>query len=118
MLIILNASVKNNIAIWIPHIHRGQEIIVKSVHYAMKITFTKAKLFAIRCEINYTIHLQNVIYIIIITDSISVTKQIFNISIHLYQLYSIAISKNLRSFFNKNPNNLIVFWDCSNISII
>ena len=38
MLVIADASVKN-IAISIFHIYRGQEIITKSVHYAMNITF-------------------------------------------------------------------------------
>lgn len=28
------------------------------------------------------------------------------------QLHSITISKNLRKFFNKSPNNTINFWDC------
>ena len=51
MLVIADASVKN-IAILIFHIYRGQEIITKSVHYAMNITFIKAELFAIRYKIN------------------------------------------------------------------
>ena len=38
-------------------------------------------------------------------------KWIFDTSVYLYQLHSITISKNLREFFNKNPNNSISFWD-------
>ena len=38
-------------------------------------------------------------------------KRIFDMSTYLYQLYSIAISNNLRTVFNKNFNNLISFWD-------
>jgi len=33
--------------------------------------------------------------------------------IHLYQLHSIAISRDLKKFFNKNLSNVIEFWDCS-----
>jgi len=38
-------------------------------------------------------------------------KWIFDTSVYLYQLHSIIISKNLREFFNKNPNNSISFWN-------
>ena len=47
--------------------------------------------------------------IIIITDVIPATKRIFDTSYYSYQLYSIAISSNLRRFFNKNPNNIVFF---------
>ena len=33
-------------------------------------------------------------------------------TIHLYQLYSIAILKDLKKFFKKSPNNSIDFQDC------
>jgi len=99
ILITLNTSVKNNIATSISHIYREQEIITKSVHHAMNVTSTEAKLLTIRCSINCTIHLQNIECIIVITDTIPVTKWIFNTSVHLYQLYSITISKNLKEFF-------------------
>ena len=51
-MIISDASAKNNVVTLISHIYRGQEIITKSVHYIMNITFTKAEIFAIRCRIN------------------------------------------------------------------
>jgi len=51
--IIVNASINNNIAFLILHIHRGQEIITKSIYYVMNITSTKAELFDIRCNINH-----------------------------------------------------------------
>ena len=38
-------------------------------------------------------------------------KWIFDTSVYLYQLHFIIISKNLREFFNENPNNSISFWD-------
>jgi len=45
--------------------------------------------------------------IIVISDTILAMKWIFNIFVHPYQLYFIAISKDHRCFFNKNPNDLI-----------
>jgi len=34
------------------------------------------------------------------------------LSSHPYQVYATAISKELRSFFNQDPDNHIDFWDC------
>ena len=46
-------------------------------------------------------------------DSPLIAKQIFNTFIYPHQLYIIAISSNLRKFFNKNNINSISFWDFS-----
>ena len=46
-------------------------------------------------------------------DSPLIAKQIFNTFIYPHQLYTIAISSNLRKFFNKNNINSILFWDFS-----
>ena len=32
--------------------------------------------------------------------------------IHLYQLHSIVILRDLKKFFNKNLSSVIEFWDC------
>ena len=111
ILIITNASVKNNVASSILHIHREQNI-AKNIHHTMNITSTLVELFAIRCGINQTIQLQDIDYIIIVIDPILAAWHIFDMSIHLYQLNSITISNDLRVFFNKNSNNMISFWDC------
>jgi len=79
--------------------------------YTTNISSTKVELLAIRYRINHAIHLPNV-NCIIITDTILGARQIVDILIHPYQLYSIMISENLKKFFNKNPNNIIKFWDC------
>ena len=55
MLVIVDASIKNNVAISISHMYRGQKIITKSVHYAMNITSMEVELFAIWCGINHTV---------------------------------------------------------------
>jgi len=75
----------------------------------MNISFTEAELFAIRCGINHAIHLQNVSQIVVITNAIPAAKQIFNSSIYPYQLYFIAILKDLKEFFTMNSDNSIIF---------
>ena len=55
MLVIVDASIKNNVAISISHMYRGQKIITKSVHYAMNITSMEVELFVIWCRINHTV---------------------------------------------------------------
>ena len=51
-LIVLDAGIKNNIAISISHIHVCNRPIVKMVHHATNIMTTKAELFTIRYSIN------------------------------------------------------------------
>jgi len=73
VLIITDTSIKNNVAILISHIHRGQEIIAKSVYHATNVNFTEAEIFAIKYGINHTTHLKDINYIIVITDAILAT---------------------------------------------
>ena len=110
--IISDTSVKNNIVTSVSYIQRKHNIIRKTIYHAMNISSTKAKLFIIRCGISQATQIQEVKQIVIITDAILVVKKNFNTSHYLYQLHSITISNDLRKFFNKNPNNLITFWDC------
>ena len=113
ILIISDMSVKSNIITLVSYIQRGHKMIVKTIHHAMNILLTEAELFAIRCGINQVYQMQGVTCIVVITDTIHAAKHIFIMSIHLYQLHIIAISNNLRKFFDKNTSNLISFWDCS-----
>ena len=78
----------------------------------MNITSTKVKLLLIRYRINLAIQVPNVRQIIIITDAIPAARCIFDLSNHLFQLYSIVVFQDLRAFFNGNSNNIISFWDC------
>ena len=50
----------------------------------MNILFTKAKFFVIRYGISQTIQIQGIMRIIIITNTIPVTKRIFDISYYSY----------------------------------
>ena len=65
----------------------------------MNVNFTEAKLFAIRYEIDQVIKLHDALKIVIITNTIPAMKQIFNTSIHLYQLY---LKRVLGNFSTKN----------------
>jgi len=49
MLIIFNASIKNNIATTLIF---KENITLKTVHHAMNVSSTEAKLFVIRCDIS------------------------------------------------------------------
>ena len=70
------------------------------------------KLFAIRCSINQACNKEVVSKIIVITNSIHTTKNIFNSSSHPYQSHSTAILSELCQFFNKSQDNSIEFWKC------
>ena len=72
----------NNIAISISYIQRGYGVIAKTVHCTMNILLTKAELFATRYGISQVSQIQDIIYIVIITDAIYIAKYIFNTSIH------------------------------------
>ena len=113
MLIISNTNVKNNITTVVSHIQREHEIIIKTVYYAMNIMSTRAKVFTMRCSISQASQAQDITYIAVIINVILATKRIFNMSLHLYQLYFNTIPSDLMKFFNKNFSNTISFWDCS-----
>jgi len=113
-LIISDTGIKNNIATSIAHIHIYDSSIIKTIHHAANVTSTEAKLFAIRCSINQAVNLPEISKIVIVTDSIQAAKKIFDSAIHLFQIYSTAISKKLRKCFLTNSDNSIVFWECSN----
>ena len=77
-----DASIKNNVAMSIAHIHTHDKPLVKTIHHTVNVTSTEVELFAFRCDINQAMHINNISKIIIITDSIHVVKRIFNLSIH------------------------------------
>jgi len=111
-LIALDASIKNNIATSIIHIYMVDKPLTKTIHYAVNVTSTKAKLFAIRYSINQSIHFDNISKIIVITDSIHMARKIFDFSSHPFQTMSATILSDLHDFFNRHDNNSIEFWEC------
>ena len=89
-----------------------ERAIASSTYHTMNVNSTEAKLFVIRYGIDQATKLHDILKIVIITEAILAMKQIFDTLIHLYQIHSIAISKSFRQFFNRNPHNSILFWNC------
>jgi len=55
VIVVSNANIKNNVAMFIAHIHSYSNPIKKTLHHAIGITSTKAELFAIKYGINKAI---------------------------------------------------------------
>ena len=53
-IVVSDASIKNDIATSISHIHIRDQPLVKIVHHVAFVTSTEVELFAIRCGINQT----------------------------------------------------------------
>ena len=111
-LVIMDTSIKNDIATSISHIHSYNRPLVKTVHHASFVTTTEAELFAIRCSINQACGINNVSKIIVVTNSIHAAKKIFDSGSHPYQIHSAAILGELHTFFSSNESNVIEFWEC------
>ena len=109
---ITDASIKNDIATSISHVHIANHSLTKTVHHASFMTSTKVELFAIRCGINQACSKDTVSMIIVITDSIHAAKKIFDSKSHPFQLHTAAILSELQEFFNSNCDNSIEFWEC------
>ena len=111
-LVITDASIKNDIAMSISHIHSANCPLIKTIHHASFVMSSEAELFTIRCSINQACSLNNVSKIVVVTDSIHMAKKIFDIGSHPFQIHSAAILSNLRNFFIANNSNSIEFWEC------
>jgi len=98
-IVITNTSIKNNIATSILHTHTHNNPIIKTLHHAVHVSSTEAELFTIRCSINQASNQDDISKIIIVTDSIHVAKKIFNPSLYLFQVHSIAILSKLQKNF-------------------
>ena len=78
VLVISDVCVKNKVATLISYIHQSRNIIAKTIYYAIDVTSTKAELFSIKCGINQAIQVSNAENIIVITNTIHTTRQIFD----------------------------------------
>jgi len=81
-IVITDASIKNDIATSISHIHSANRPLTKTVHHASFVTSMEAELFAIRCGISQACSIGNVSKIVVVTDSIHVAKKIFDYGSH------------------------------------
>ena len=77
-IVIMDASIKNNIATSILHMHTFNSPLIKTLHHTVFVTSTEAELFTIRCGINQASNHEDISKIIIITDSIHMAKKIFD----------------------------------------
>ena len=112
VLIVADASIKNQVATFISHVHIYNKQIIKMIHYTVNVITTEAKLFSIRYSINQITNLQGIRKIVVITDFIHSARKIFNYSLHLFQVHMVSISNKLRRFFDTNNSNTIEFWEC------
>jgi len=101
-LVVTDASIKNDIATSISHIHIANLSLTKTVHHTAFVSSTEAELFAIRCGINQACIKENISKIIIVTDSIYAAKKIFDSKLHPFQTYTSAILSELCHFSNVN----------------
>jgi len=108
----MNASIKNNVAVSIAHIHVHNKLMVKTLYHAINVTSSEAKFFAIRCDIIQAICSHEISKIIVIMDFIHAAKKIFDLSLHMLQKQAVLILKDLREFFNHHHENIINFWKC------
>jgi len=95
-LVITDASVKNNVASSIAHIHVFNKPVVKTLHHVINVTSSKAEFFTIRCGINHAILSQETSKIIVVIDSIHVAKKIFDPSLHMLQKQAASILSDQR----------------------
>jgi len=75
VLIIMDASIKNNVITSISHIYVHNKPDIKTLHHAMNITSTEAELFTIRCGINQAIIHDDILKIIVVTDLIHTVRK-------------------------------------------
>jgi len=111
-LVVTNASIKNNIATSIAHIHIHNKPVIKTLYYTVNITTTEAELFTIRCGINQATSIPGISKIVVITDLLHAAQRIFDSSLHPFQIHSASILNELKRFFLQNLNNSIKFWEC------
>jgi len=78
VMVVSDASIRNNVAISIAHVHLYLNSINKTIHYTINITSIEAELFAIRCGINKAVKISDVAHIIVIIDAMYIAHHIFN----------------------------------------
>jgi len=110
-LIVMDTSIKNNVASSIIYVYVHNKPIIKTLYYASNITGTEAEFFTIKYGINQATHLHSISKIIVVTDSIHMAKKIFDLSSHPLQKHAAFILKDLREFFSCHQENVIEFWE-------
>ena len=108
-IVILDASIKNSVAISIAHIHIHDSPVIKTIHYAVNITSTEVKIFTLWCSINQAIQQFDINYIIVITDFIHAAKRILILCLTYIKLVQLLFLVNLESFSNTTTTIILNF---------
>ena len=103
----LAASIKNNIATSILHIHTFNNPIIKIVYHVVHVISTKAKLFAIRWGINQALKFNNMSKVIVITGSIHMVKKIFEPTVQKMMFQASNLKENQFLDLLDDDNNTI-----------
>jgi len=82
-LVITDASIKNDIATSISHVHIANCPLTKTVHHVSFVTSMEVELFAIRCGINQACSNDIVSKIIVVTNSIHAAKKFLTVNLIL-----------------------------------
>jgi len=98
---VIDTSIKNNIAMFISLTYIPNRPLSRMIHHSAFVTSIEAELFTIRYNINQASSINNIPKIIIVTDSIYVTKKIFDPLSHPCQIHAVAILEELCHFFSK-----------------
>ena len=109
VLVVIDASVKNNITSSIAYIHIHNKPIIKTLHHAINIMSTEAKFSTIRCGINQAIYFYKIFKIVVVMNSIYIAKKIFNPLSHMLQKHAALILNDLRKFFTYHYENTMEF---------
>jgi len=117
VIVVSSDSIKNNVTTSILHVYNGWNIIAKTIHYTMNITFTEMELFSIRCEINQAVQVSNIEQIIVITDTIPAARYIFNLFTYPYQLHSISVFQDLIKILEPSLTRTLIILFCFEISL-
>ncbi len=72
-LVVTDASIKNNMATSIVHVHIYNKSVIKTIHHTVNIITTEAELFTIRCRINQATNMPGISKIVIVTDMLYTT---------------------------------------------
>ena len=97
-IVVLDASIKNQVTTSISHIHSFNKLVIKTLHRAINITTAKVELFAIQYSINQAVANPNVKHIVVITNSLYTTRKILSSSTHLSKL-KVVDSNNFHIHF-------------------
>ena len=89
-LVIIEASIKNDVVTSIVHIYIHNKLIVKTLHYMVNITSTEAELFIIRYSINQATNIQEILKIVVITDLIYAAQKFSTLHL-IYFKYTLCL---------------------------